>query len=134
MHMDRRCPSELLPPAGSEKLLGLRQKEELGPRLVGSRPHQMVMLDSRCEGNLSGPGALCLWIVSYLPVEEAVTSLHPILQGGKPTYREEVRCLSKVTQCGAVVCALVCLIPKPKLFLKTKTKTKPFYLYWSIAN
>ena len=94
----------------------------------------MVMLDSRCEGNLSGPGALCLWIVSYLPVEEAVTSLHPILQGGKPTYREEVRCLSKVTQCGAVVCALVCLIPKPKLFLKTKTKTKPFYLYWSIAN
>ena len=34
-------------PAGSEKLLGLRQREEQGPHLARSRPHQMAMLDSR---------------------------------------------------------------------------------------
>lgn len=33
--MDRRCPSELLPPAGSEKLLGAQAEGGAGPTLSG---------------------------------------------------------------------------------------------------
>ena len=87
---------------------------------------------SGVELTISMAGALCLWIVSYLPAEEAVTSLHPILQGGKPTCREEVKVLVQghmLWSCGLCSCLFD---SKAQTLLKKKTKN--FYLYWSIGN